>query len=421
MSDSGAAQAHGADTRRRMLPVVMLTLFIDSMGIGIIIPVAPQLIMELTGRTAAEAVPVGGYLTAAYAIMQFVFSPILGNLSDRFGRRPILMGSLAALSIDYLIMGFAPTLFWLFVGRLIAGVAGATFGTANAVVADVIPAAERSKYFGMNGAAWGVGFIVGPAIGGLLGGFGPRVPFFFAAGLAALNFLVALVVLRETLSPGNRRPFTLRRANLLGAFRALRPIPGAIGLLVVLFLYQIGHDTLPSTWSWVTMLKFGWDASAIGWSLAALGVGTAIVQGGLVGPLTRRYGEHRVATIGLTGATLGYLGYALAPTPALMFLSIIPGSLLGLTMPSVRAILSRAVPANAQGELQGAISGVVSLTAVVVPFSMTQLLHAATAPGRGIHFPGAPFIAGSIALAIAVVLFRRAAAAHAARTAAATR
>jgi DHA1 family tetracycline resistance protein-like MFS transporter len=402
-----------------MLPVVMLALFIDSMGIGIIIPVAPQLIMELSGLSAAEAVPIGGYLTVAYAVMQFLFSPIIGNLSDRYGRRPILIASLAALSIDYLIMGFAPTLFWLFVGRLIAGVAGATFGTANAVVADIIPPAERSKYFGLNGAAWGVGFIVGPVIGGLLGGFGPRVPFFFAAGLVALNLLVALFVLRETLAPENRRPFTLKRANLFGAFRALRPIPGAIGLLVVLFLYQVGHDTLPSTWSWVTMLKFGWDSGAIGLSLAALGVGTAIVQGGLVGPLTRRYGEHRVATIGLVGALIGFTGYAFAPTPAVLFLSIIPGSLLGLTMPSVRGILSRAVPANSQGELQGAISGVVSLTAVIVPVSMTQLLHAATAPGSSIYFPGAPFIAGALALVVAVVLFRQATAAHHARNASA--
>lgn len=399
-----------------MLPVIMMALFIDSMGIGIIIPVAPQLIMELSGMSAAEAVPIGGYLTVAYALMQFLFSPIIGNLSDRYGRRPILMASLAALSIDYLIMGFAPTLFWLFVGRFIAGIAGATFGTANAVVADIIPPAERSKYFGLNGAAWGVGFIVGPAIGGLLGAYGPRVPFFFAAGLVALNFLVALFVLRETLAPENRRPFTWRRANLFGAIRALRPVPGAIGLLVVLFLYQVGHDTLPSTWSWVTIVKFGWDAGAIGLSLAALGVGTAIVQGGLVGPLTRRYGEHRVATLGLLGACIGFLGYALAPTPAWMFVAIIPGSLLGLTMPSVRAILSRAVPANAQGELQGAISGVVSLTAVFVPISMTQLLHAATAPGAAIYFPGAPFIAGALALAVAVVLFRRATAAHDART-----
>lgn len=400
-----------------MLPVVMMALFIDSMGIGIIIPVAPQLIMELSGLSAAEAVPIGGYLTVAYALMQFVFSPIIGNLSDRFGRRPILMASLAALSIDYLIMGFAPTLFWLFVGRLIAGVAGATFGTANAVVADIIPPAERSKYFGLNGAAWGVGFIVGPAIGGLLGAYGPRVPFFFAAGLVALNFLVALFVLRETLAPANRRPFTWRRANLFGAIRALRPVPGAIGLLVVLFLYQVGHDTLPSTWSWVTIVKFGWDASAIGWSLVALGLGTAIVQGGLVGPLTRHYGEYRVAMLGLVGACIGFLGYAFAPTPTWMFVAIIPGSLLGLTMPSVRALLSRAVPANAQGELQGAISGVVSLTAVFVPISMTQLLHAATAPGAPIYFPGAPFIAGALALAAGVVMFRRATAAHNARVA----
>lgn len=408
-----------ADPRRRMLPVVMMALFIDSMGLGIVIPVAPQLIMELSGRSLADAAPIGGWLTASYAIMQFVFAPILGNLSDRYGRKPILMGSLAALSIDYLIMGFAPTLAWLFLGRLIAGVAGATFATANAVVADIIPAAERSKYFGLNGAAWGMGFIVGPAIGGLLGGYGPRVPFFFAAGLAALNFAIALAVLRETLPSANRRPFTLRRANMLGALRALRPIPGAIALLVVLFLYQIGHDTLPSSWAWVTMLKFGWDEQAVGLSLAALGLGTALVQGGLVGPMTRKLGEYRTASLGLGGGAIGFVGYALAPSAAWMFLAIVPASLLGLTMPSVRAIMSRAVPANAQGELQGAISAVVSFTAIVVPFSMTQLIFAATRGDAGWYFPGAPFAAGALALFIGVLLFRRAAAVHRARDASA--
>lgn len=407
------------DPRRRMLPVVMMALFIDSMGLGIIIPVAPQLIMELTGRPLAEAAPIGGWLAASYAIMQFIFSPILGNLSDRFGRKPILMASLAALSLDYLIMGFAPTLAWLFIGRLIAGVAGATFATANAVVADIIPPAERSKHFGLNGAAWGMGFIVGPVIGGLLGGFGPRVPFFFAAGLAALNFLIALAVLRETLAPENRRRFTLRRANMLGSLRALRPIPGALALLVVLFLYQVGHDTLPSSWAWVTMLKFGWDERAVGLSLAALGLGTALVQGGLVGPLTRKLGEYRTATLGLTGAAIGFSGYALAPSPAWMFVAIVPASLLGLTMPSVRAIMSQAVPANSQGELQGAISAVVSFTAIIVPFSMTQLIHVATRTDGGWYFPGAPFAAGALALLIGVVLFRRAAAAHRTREAAA--
>ncbi len=407
-----------SDPRRRMLPVIMMALFIDSMGLGIVIPVAPQLIVELTGRSLTDAAPIGGWLTASYAIMQFLFSPILGNLSDRYGRKPVLMASLAALSIDYLIMGLAPTLAWLFIGRLVAGVAGATFATANAVVADIIPPAERSKYFGLNGAAWGMGFIVGPAIGGVLGGYGTRVPFFFAAGLAALNFAIALAVLRETLAPGNRRAFTLRRANMLGAVRALRPVPGALALLVVLFLYQVGHDTLPSSWAWVTMLKFGWDERAVGLSLAALGVGTALVQGGLVGPLTRKLGEYRTATVGLAGAAVGFLGYAFAPNAAWMFVAIVPASLLGLTMPSVRAILSRAVPANSQGELQGAISAVVSFTAIIVPFSMTQLIHAATRPGADWYFPGAPFAAGALALSVGVVLFRRAAAAHRAREAA---
>lgn len=396
-----------ADPRRRMLTVVMLTLFIDSMGIGIIIPVAPRLITELTGLSLSEGAPIGGWLTAAYAVMQFIFSPILGSLSDRFGRKPVLMGSLAALSIDYMVMGFAPTLAWLFVGRLIAGVAGATFSTANAVVADIVPQADRSKYFGMNGAAWGVGFIVGPVIGGLLGGFGPRVPFFFASGLAALNFTLALLILRETLPVENRRAFTWRRSNLFGSIRALRVIPGAMTLIIVLFLYQVGHDTLPSSWSWVTMLKFGWDERAVGLSLAALGVATVIVQGGLVGPLTRKFGEARVALIGLSGATIGFLGYAFAPTSGWMFAAIPLASLVGLTMPSVRAILSRSVPPNAQGELQGAIGGVVSFTAIVVPFSMTQLLHAATAPGAAWHFPGAPFFAGACALAIGAVALSR--------------
>jgi DHA1 family tetracycline resistance protein-like MFS transporter len=317
------------------------------------------------------------------------------------------MGSLVALSIDYMVMGFAPTLAWLFIGRLIAGVAGATFSTANAVVADIVPQADRSKYFGMNGAAWGVGFIVGPVIGGLLGGFGPRVPFFFASGLAALNFTLALLILRETLPVENRRAFTWRRSNLFGSIRALRVIPGAMTLIIVLFLYQVGHDTLPSSWSWVTMLKFGWDERAVGLSLAALGVATVIVQGGLVGPLTRKFGEARVALIGLSGATIGFLGYAFAPTSGWMFAAIPLASLVGLTMPSVRAILSRSVPPNAQGELQGAIGGVVSFTAIVVPFSMTQLLHAATAPGAAWHFPGAPFFAGACALAIGAVALSR--------------
>ena len=390
---------------RAMLPVVAMALFIDSLGIGIIIPIAPQLVMELSGATLAEAAPIAGWLTLAYASMQFIFSPILGNLSDRYGRKPILLASLAALSVDYVLMGLAPTLAWLFIGRIIAGIAGATFATANAVVADLIPHAERAKYFGLNGAAWGMGFIVGPVIGGLIGGYGSRVPFFAAAVFTALNFLIAIIVLRETLPITQRRAFSVRRANVLGALKSLRVIPGAALLLVVLFFYQIGHDTLPSTWTWTVMAKFDWTERDVGLSLAALGLGTAVVQGGLVGMFTRKLGEHRTAIIGMTGGALGFLGYAFASSPAMLFASIPLGCLLGLTMPSIRAMLSRRVPANAQGELQGAISGIVSFTAIVAPFAMTHLFSIATSR---FDFAGASFFAAAfVLLAGAIMLLRR--------------
>jgi DHA1 family tetracycline resistance protein-like MFS transporter len=362
-----------ADPRRRMLPVVAMALFIDSMGIGIIIPVAPQLVMQLSGASLADAAPIAGWLTLAYASMQFIFSPILGNLSDRYGRKPILLASLAALSVDYVLMGLAPTLAWLFVGRIIAGIAGATFSTANAVVADIIPPDQRAKYFGLNGAAWGMGFIVGPVVGGLLGGYGPRIPFFAAAVFTAINFLIAVAVLKETLPEAQRRAFSARRANVLGAIKSMRAIPGAALLLFVLFMYQIGHDTLPSTWTWMTMAKFGWGEREMGISLAVLGLGTAVVQGGLVGIFTRKLGEHRSALIGLSAGSIGFLGYALSTESWMLFASVPVACLIGLTMPSIRAILSRQVPANAQGELQGAISGIVSFTALVTPFTMTHL------------------------------------------------
>ena len=393
-----------ADPRRRMLPIVAMALFIDSMGIGIIIPVAPQLVMQLSGASLADAAPIAGWLTLAYASMQFIFSPILGNLSDRYGRKPILLASLAALSVDYVLMGLAPTLAWLFVGRIIAGIAGATFSTANAVVADIIPPDQRAKYFGLNGAAWGMGFIVGPVVGGLLGGYGPRVPFFAAAVFTAINFLIAVAVLKETLPEAQRRAFSARRANVLGAIKSMRAIPGAALLLFVLFMYQIGHDTLPSTWTWMTMAKFGWGEREMGISLAVLGLGTAVVQGGLVGTFTRKLGEHRSALIGLSAGSIGFLGYALSTESWMLFASVPVACLIGLTMPSIRAILSRQVPANAQGELQGAISGIVSFTALVTPFTMTHLFSVSM---EQLQFPGAPFVAAAVSLAVGAVLFSR--------------
>ena len=388
-----------------MLPVAAMALFIDSLGIGIIIPVAPTLIMELSGLPLAEAAPIAGWLTLSYALMQFVFSPILGNLSDKYGRKPILLASLAALAIDYVLIGLAPTLAWLFVGRIIAGIAGATFATANAVVADIIPPEKRAKYFGFNGAAWGMGFVIGPVIGGLLGQYGPRVPFFAAAAFTAVNFLIALAVMRETLPPAARREFSARRANALGALRAMRRIPGAMRVLFVLLMYQIGHDTLPSTWVWVTMAKFGWTERDIGLSLAVLGFGTIIVQGGLVGLFTQRIGEHRTALLGLGCGAVGFVGYAFATTPAMLFASVPLACQIGLTMPALRAILSRATPANAQGELQGAIAGIVSFTAVVIPFTMTHLFSWATAAHP--PFPGASFLAAAVALVVGATVLSR--------------
>ena len=388
-----------------MLPVAAMALFIDSMGIGIIIPVAPTLIMELSGLSIAEAAPIAGWLTLSYALMQFVFSPILGNLSDRYGRKPILLASLAALAIDYVLIGLAPTLAWLFVGRIIAGIAGATFATANAVVADIIPSEKRAKYFGFNGAAWGLGFVIGPVIGGLLGQYGPRVPFFAAAAFTAVNFFIALAVMRETLPPADRREFSARRANALGALQSMRRIPGAMLVLFVLLMYQIGHDTLPSTWVWVTMAKFGWTERDVGLSLAVLGFGTIIVQGGLVGLFTKRIGEHRTALLGLGCGAVGFVGYAFATTPTMLFASVPLGCLIGLTMPALRAILSRATPANAQGELQGAIAGIVSFTAVVIPFTMTHLFSWATATHP--PFPGASFLAAAVALAVGAAVLSK--------------
>ena len=402
----GAIHAPGApDPRRRMLPVAAMALFIDSMGIGIIIPVAPKLIMELSGLPLAEAAPIAGWLTLSYALMQFLFSPVLGNLSDKYGRKPILLASLATLAVDYVLIGLAPTLAWLFVGRIIAGIAGATFATANAVVADIIPPEKRAKYFGLNGAAWGMGFVIGPVIGGLLGQYGPRVPFFAAAAFTAVNLLIALAVMRETLPPADRREFSARRANALGALQSMRRIPGAMLVLFVLLMYQIGHDTLPSTWVWVTMAKFGWTERDVGLSLAVLGFGTIIVQGGLVGLFTKRIGEHRTALLGLGCGAVGFVGYAFATTPTMLFASVPLGCLIGLTMPALRAILSRATPANAQGELQGAIAGIVSFTAVVIPFTMTHLFSWATATHP--PFPGASVLAAAVALAVGAAVLSK--------------
>ncbi len=405
-----AAIATAAPPPRAVIGFIMMMMLIDAMGIGISAPVAPRLIMELTGSPVDDAAGMSGWLMAAYAAMQFLFAPVLGNLSDHFGRRPVLLVSLASLVIDYLIMGLAPTIAWLFVGRILAGSAAATYPTANAVIADVIPGDERARYFGMLGASWGVGFVLGPALGGLLGGYGSRVPFFAAAALVSLNLLLGLVVFRETLAAQNRRPFALKRSHMLAALRELRVYPVAMLLLVVVLLYQIAHDVLPATWTFYMIERFHWSPGQIGLSLTAVGVCTAIVQGGLVGPITRRLGEARSVYLGLLVGAVSMLGYALAPTPLWLLLAIAVGAFFGLTMPALQSVMTRSVAANAQGELQGAIAGIGSLIAIGAPLAMTQLFRnfASANPSFGLHLPGAAFIAGALVLLVAVVFFRRA-------------
>jgi DHA1 family tetracycline resistance protein-like MFS transporter len=390
---------------RHALLFILITIFADTVAFGIIIPVLPKLIAELGDTSISEAASYGGLLMFVFAVMQFLFAPVIGNLSDRFGRRPVLLISLAALGIDYVIMGLAPSLVWLFLGRMVAGVAAATFATANAYVADITPDEQRAARFGLIGAAWGVGFVLGPAIGGLLGEMDMRLPFFAAAGLALANVVYGFVVLPETLARDRRRPFVLKRANPLGAIAGLARYPVIPGLLVAIVLYFIGHDVNPSTWTYYVLHKFQWSEGQIGLALAAVGLSSAVVSGTLVGPIVARLGEARTAYLGFCMAALSCLGYAFASQGWMIFPSIAVGAFMGLVMPSLRSIMSQMVPEDGQGELQGAIASLMGLTAIFAPLIMTQVFRYFSAQEAGVYFPGASFLlAGLLMLLGALVV-----------------
>ena len=385
---------------------MLITVALDSTGLGIIIPVTPELIMELTGEGVSAAAVYGGWLLFLYAFMQFFCAPLIGNLSDRFGRRVVLLASLFAFGLDYLLMGFAPNLMWLFVGRMLAGICGATHSTANAYVADVSDPEVRAQNFGLLGAAWGLGFIIGPVIGGLLGSAGPRAPFFMAAGLAFANMVYGFLVLPESLPPANRRPFSWRRANPLGAVLHMRRYPLVMGLIAALLLYQIAHDANPSTWTFYTMKKFGWNERDIGYSLGFVGVMIALVQGGLIRRVIPRLGERRAVLVGLALAALGFTGFAFSSSGWMMYAFIVPFSMGGLAIPSLRGLMSKNVPADEQGELQGATTSLVSLTAIVAPLLMTQLFGYFTAEEAPFQFPGVAFFAAGVLVLGSIALFR---------------
>ena len=419
MAVSGASASGGGTLNRRAVFFIFVTLLIDSTSFGIVLPVLPALIMELTGSGLGAAATYGGWLAFVFAAMQFFCAPLLGNLSDRYGRRPVLLFSMLALGLDYLVMGVAPSLVWLFVGRLIAGIAGATYAPAYAYIADVSPPEQRAQNFGLVGAAFGIGFILGPAVGGLLGTLGPRAPFFVAGAFALFNFAFGFFALPESLQPESRRPFEWSRANPLGTLRQMRKYPIVLGLATAAFLWQLGHQVMPAIWAFYTMLRFGWSVTAVGYSLAAVGIVMAVSQGVLTRFLIPALGgERRAAMVGLFAGIAVYVIYAFGAHGWVMYVGIAGQVLVALYWPSINAIMSREIPPTAQGELQGGMASLGSVAAVLGPPVMTQLFGYTTAAGTPLHFPGAPFLlAGLLSVVSAFILSRHLFKAPAAQTA----
>lgn len=386
-----------ASNRKAAMGFIFITLLIDVTGFGLIIPVMPKLIEQLLGVSdISKASQYGGWLTFAFAFMQFIFAPVLGNLSDKYGRRPILLFSLFGFGIDYIFLSFAPSIGWLFVGRLIAGVTGASFTTASAYIADISTPENRAQNFGLIGAAFGLGFIVGPLIGGLLGELGPRVPFMVAAGLALSNWLYGYFVLPESLDLAHRRSFDWKRANPLGSLLQLRKYPAVGGLVVSMVLVYLAAHAVQSNWSYFNIERFNWSPKMIGISLGVVGLLVGAVQGGLVRVVNPRIGNERSVYIGLGLYAVGLLLFAFANQSWMMFVFLIPYCLGGIAGPALQSIMSGHVPPNEQGELQGALTSLMSATSIVGPPMMTNLFAYFTSSRAPFYFPGASFLLGSV-------------------------
>lgn len=382
-------------TSKRSLFFIFITVLVDVIGIGIIIPIVPKLIEDLTGLGVNEASKYGGWLVFSFAAMQFLFSPILGGLSDRFGRRPILLLSLFGLGIDYILHAYAPTIAWLFVGRILAGIMGASFSTATAYIADISSPEERAQNFGLIGAAFGVGFVIGPLIGGISSAWGAKVPFLIAAGLTLLNVLYGYFILPESLSKANRRAFDWKRANPISSLLKLKKYPVVSGLIFSLVLTFIASHAVQSNWSFYTMYKFQWSPETVGYSLAIVGVLIAFVQGFLIRKIIPRLGQVKAIYLGMTFSAVGLLLFGIANQSWMLFLFLIPYCLGGIAGPSIQGVISSQVPANEQGELQGALTSLMSLCGVFGPLIMTNLFAFATSKNGTFYLPGAPFFLAS--------------------------
>jgi DHA1 family tetracycline resistance protein-like MFS transporter len=388
------------------LVFVFITMFVDTIGLGIIIPVSPLIISQLIGHgSMSEAARWGGWLFFVFALMQFLCAPLIGNLSDRFGRRPVLIASLLALGVDYLITGLAPTIGWLFLGRFLSGMAGASYTTVNAYIADVSPPEKRAANFGLTGAAFSLGFIVGPGIGGLLGHYGLRAPFFFSAGLAFANALFGFFVLKESLAKENRRKFEWWRANPVGALHAMSRFPMILGLCAVTIFMRLAHDANPTVFTFYTMLKFHWDPSMVSYSLMAVGAMMAVVYSFLIRLVIPRIGETAAVYLGLSFGAIGFAGYAFATQGWEIFAWMLPFSLMGFAMPALNAIMSSMVGPTEQGELQGALACIGSLTSIAAPPLLTQIFAYFSGPSAPVYFPGAAFLTASLCVAAAGLVF----------------
>jgi len=380
-------------------------MVIDAMGIGLIMPVMPALIREIQGGDLANAAIWGGVLSTSYAVMQFLFGTILGSLSDRFGRRPVLLVSLAVMAADYLVMALVSSIWLLLAGRIVGGITAATNSTANAYVADISLPHEKAVRFGLIGAGFGVGFVLGPIIGGTLAEYGTRAPFFAAALLTALNTLFGFLVLQETVTDKIRRPFHWSRANPFGAFRSIGSFPGLRPLLLVYFFYQFANVVYPSVWSYFTTEQFAWSAKMIGLSLAVYGGFMAITQGFLVRPFIAKFGDNRTVTIGLI-FELGSLVFMAVVTSGYSTMMAIPFfGLSAIGIPALQGILSRKVSDDAQGELQGVLTSVNSLAMIFAPLVMTQTFARFTKSDTSYYYPGAPFLLSAVLMAIGILIF----------------
>ena len=396
-----------ATNRSAAIGFIFITLLIDVTGIGLIIPVVPGLIEQLIHGSISDASRYSGWLAFAYAIMQFLFAPLLGNLSDKYGRRPVLLLSLLGLGIDYIFLAMAPSIGWLFVGRIIAGFAGASFTTATAYIADISTPQNRAQNFGMVGAAFGLGFILGPVIGGLLGEYGVRVPFIVAACLSLVNCLYGYFVLPESLAIENRREFQWKRANPIGSLKQLQKYPAVGGLILSFFLIYLASNAVQSTWSFFGIKQFNWTPKIIGLSLGLVGLLVGAVQGGLIRIVNPWLGNKKSVYAGLALYAIGLFLFSIATQSWMMFLFLVPYCLGGICGPALQSIISGQVPANEQGELQGGLTSVMSLTNIIGPILMTSLFSYFTKPAAPFHFAGAAFFLGGIFMTISLWLAYR--------------